>query len=92
MHRLLRLRQPLAEDEAVQPPEHQALWAAGRARNHADVLRPQAPLFDVLARRRPRIDPQGAHGGYLRCSLAKAPAIAVFICGVGGRWPQPVPS
>jgi len=72
--RVVGRRQPLAEQEAIERPEDQALRAAGGGRHHADVARRQALAFDVPARRGPGVDAERAHGQPKASSSAAAPA------------------
>jgi hypothetical protein len=62
VHRLAAAGQPVAEQKAVQRAEDQALGAAGRAGDDADVLRAQAVLLDVAPGGGAGMDAQGFHG------------------------------
>ena len=58
MNRVRAGREPLAEDEAVERVQHQPFRPAGRGRDRADVLRPQALRTQLRERPRPGVDAQ----------------------------------
>ncbi len=70
MHAAGSLRQPPAEDELVERHQRQPLRAAGRGRDHAHVVRRQAPLAQQRQRPCAGVDRKGAHRG-----LASAPGL-----------------
>ena len=59
---MLAAGQPLAEEEAVERVQHQALRAAGRGGNDAHVGRAQAVLAQMAQGARAGMDLQGLHG------------------------------
>jgi hypothetical protein len=60
MHRRALTRQPVAEQEAVERIEDQALGATRRTGHGEHVAWPEAAIAQPGARRRPRMDAQGA--------------------------------
>ena len=64
MHRLRGAGEPIAKNEPVQRPQHQALGSTGGARHHPHILRLQAVVLNMLARFGASVDAQGVHGNY----------------------------
>ena len=64
MHRLGGSGEPIAKNEPVQRPQHQAFRTTRCAGHHLHVLRLKAVGLNMLARFGPSVDAQGVHGNY----------------------------
>ena len=90
VHGVVAVGQPMAEEVAVERPQHQALGPASGGRNDAHIGRLQPPLAQAVQGGGTRMDLQGVHGSVRarsRCVDRKTPR-ALQARGRGGMMPD----
>ncbi len=90
VHRLGRLRQPLAKQKPVKRPQDEPLGPTGCGGHHPDIGRLQAALGQVLVGQWAGVDSQCFHRADCRSAAARARrarASDQVVCGVGAHRP-----